>query len=665
MEEGTIAFLDKGSKELLRETGGNLRSYETIGATKPPLYRIQEHLQLSEPTGIYGLGQHQSGLFNLNGSSVVLSQYNSDIGVPLAISTGGYGVLWNSAAETTFDNQIAARLDITQSAGSEMDFYFLYGPEIDQIIPLYRMLTGHAPMFAEWAYGLIQSKNRYRSQDELVHTVEEYRQRHIPLDAIVQDYYWWSARGSSEFNSSYPNAEAAVRQIHDMHAHVMISIWPNLDKKTELYQQMTLHHLLIPGSDVYDATSTEAREIYWKKLPATLIAKGFDALWLDASEPEIADGEQGIPPDAALSSGPGALVRNAFSFFHTDGIYQHWREADEDKRAFLLTRSAFLGQQSHAAASWSGDIGSDFDALSRQVPAGLNFMLSGIPYWTSDIGGYSYPDGDPNDPKYREIFTRWFEYGTFCPLFRVHGRRIGNANELWSYGDATSTLLKFDMLRYRLLPYIYSLAFRVTKEDYTIMRPLVMDWRNDAKTSGIGDSFMFGPALLVNPITKADATSREVYLPAAAAWYDFWTGEKIAGRRTIQAAAPIDKIPLYVRAGSIVPLGPEVEYAGEKPDAPIELRIYAGADGSFTLYSDQGDTYAYEHGAYALIPICWNEASRTLTIGDRVGNFSGMPERQTFHIVWVRSQHGAGPEPALDADETVQYSGKAIVVKRS
>lgn len=663
LTDGSIAFKDKADQALLAEVGPNSRSYDAIGPAQATLYRMTERFQLRSQNALYGLGQHQAGLFNYNGSSVTLAQFNSDVGIPLAVSNAGYGLLWNSAAKTVFNDQISGLLEVTQSAGRSIDFYFLYGPEMDQIVHLYRTLTGHAPMFGEWAYGLIQSKNRYRTQEELVDTVDEYRQRHIPLDAIVQDYYWWTARGSSEFNSKYPNVEEAVRHIHDQHTHVMISIWPNLDRGTKLSEEMTRRKRLIPHSDVYDATSPEASELYWQSLPATLLAKGFDALWLDASEPEIAEGEQGIPSDVDVASGPGALYANAFASFHTGGISRRWRKSEDTKRVFLLTRSAFLGQQSNAAATWSGDIRSDFDALSRQVPAGLNFMLTGIPYWTSDIGGYSYPDGDPSDPRYRELFTRWFEYGAFCPLFRVHGRRAGNSNELWSYGDALPALLKFDKLRYRLLPYIYSLAFRVTRDDYTIMRPLVMDWRTDPKTNGIGDSFMFGPALLVNPITQAGATSRTVYLPAAAVWYDFWTGEKVAGAQTIQAAAPIDRIPLYVRAGSIVPFGPEVEYAGEKPDGPIELRVYSGADGSFNLYSDQGDTYAYEQGVYASIPISWSEASATLTIGDRVGVFPGMPERQTFHIVWVGRQHGAGPEPVVDVDKTVLYSGSTVLVK--
>ena len=422
LADGTIAFKDKSDKSLLAEFGANSRTYTP---TDPALYQITERFRLSSPNTLYGLGQHQSGLFNYNGSSVTLSQFNSDIGVPFAISTAGYGLLWNSAAKTTFNDQIPARLRSPRAPAKILDFYFFYGPDLDQIIHLYRTLTGHAPLFGKWTYGLIQSKNRYKTQDELTQTVDEYRRRQIPLDAIVQDYYWWTTRGSSDFTSLYPDINRAIRHIHDQHAHVMISIWPNLDPGSALSQQIASRNLFIPHSNVYDATNPVARELYFKSLPSTLLARGIDALWLDASEPEIADGAQGIPSNVNVAAGPGALYTNAFPFFHTGGISQQWRASSDTHRVFLLTRSAFLGQQSNSAAIWSGDIGTDFDTLARQIPAGLNLMLSGIPYWTTDIGGYSSPDPDPNDPKYREVFTRWFEYGTFCPLFRVHGRRIG------------------------------------------------------------------------------------------------------------------------------------------------------------------------------------------------------------------------------------------------
>jgi alpha-D-xyloside xylohydrolase len=468
---------------------------------------------------------------------------------------------------------------------------------------------------------------------------------------VVQDWQWWTKWGSSDFNASYPDFAGAVKKIHDEHAHVMISIWPNFDPSTPIYQQMKIQGLLIDEKGDYDITNPAARELYWKMLPSTL----------DASEPEA--GELGIPPGRKLFLGDSGLYTNIFPMLHTYGVYENWRKASNEKRVFMLTRSAFLGQQRNSAATWSGDVYSNFWALKRQIPAGLNFSISGIPYWTTDIGGYGYPNGNTADPKYQEVFTRWFEYGTFCPIFRTHGHRENDTNELWAYGPAAPTLIKFDKLRYRLLPYIYSLAWQVTKNDYTIMRPLVMDWRTNRKVWDIGDQFMFGPALLVNPVTEAGATSRSVYLPPAEGWYDFWTGERVAGDQTLQAAAPVDRIPLYARAGSILPLGPESEYAGESKEAPIELRIYRGANGQFTLYEDQGDTYAYEHGAYATISLSWDEASATLTIGARAGSYPGMPAQRGFRVMWVSPNHGAGPEVTAQADREVTYTGQELKVK--
>ena len=349
---------------------------------------------------------------------------------------------------------------------------------------------------------------------------------------------------------------------------------------------------------------------------------------------------------------------------HTGNIYRHWRETTDKKRVFILTRSAFAGQQRNAATTWSGDVFSTFQSFTRQVPAGLNFALSGMPYWTTDIAGYGPPLArDTHDPAYQELYTRWFEYGVFCPIFRTHGHRANNENEVFSYGPVTPILISFDKLRYRLLPYIYSLAWQVTRHDSTIMRPLVMDWRTDPNVWNIGDQFMFGPELLVSPVTQKGAKSRSLYLPASPAWYDFWTGNRTTGSQRMEASAPLDRIPLYVRAGSILPLGPQVEWAGQKPAASLELRVYRGADGDFQLYEDAGDSYDYEKGAHSVIPMRWNEASKTLTIGARLGSFPGMVQQRAFHVVFVDSNHGAGAVETAHPDKTVQYSGSAVDVR--
>jgi alpha-D-xyloside xylohydrolase len=350
----------------------------------------------------------------------------------------------------------------------------------------------------------------------------------------------------------------------------------------------------------------------------------------------------------------------------TTAVYDGQRQASDQKRVFILSRSAFAGSQRNAAAVWSGDVNSDWVFFKRQIPAGLNYSMSGLPYWTTDIGGFV--SGDPNDPKYRELFIRWFQFGTFCPIFRVHGTRSTNQNELWSYGpEAQKILISFDRLRYRLLPYIYSLAWMTTSLAYTPMRALAMDFRTDIRAANIGDQFMFGPAIMVAPVTEPEAISRRLYLPATnpttsskANWYDFWTGERLARTGDIQAEAPLNRIPLYVRAGSILPLGPEEEWSMQKPADPIELRVYTGADGDFALYEDEGDDYNYEKGAYYTIRLHWDEAQHVFTIGPRQGSFPGMLRSRTFRLVFVSKYHGVGIEPTGAAVQTVIYYGKQV-----
>jgi len=392
-----------------------------------------------------------------------------------------------------------------------------------------------------------------------------------------------------------------------------------------------------------------------------LYDKGVEAWWLDSSEPLDFYGEEQGPmlEGAHTALGSGTRYANMYPLMETRAVYEGQRATTDKQRVFILTRSAFLGQQRNAATAWSGDIAPDFATLRRQIPAGLNYSMSGLPYWTTDIGGFQ--GGDPNDPAYQEVFVRWFQYGTFCPIFRTHGAR--KANELWSYGPrAQQILTTYDKLRYRLLPYIYSLVWKVTSEGYTPMRALVMDFPGDRNALDILDQFMFGPALLVNPVTRAGATTRSVYLPAGSNWYDFWTGASLQGGQTVEAAAPIETVPLYVRAGSIVPMGPELQHTSEKPADPIELRIYRGADGKFTLYEDDGESYAYEKGEHATISLLWNDASQTLTIGARVGNFPGIMRNRTFNAVLVGQDHGVGERSVAVADRAVQYSGQAVSV---
>jgi alpha-D-xyloside xylohydrolase len=606
-------------------------------------------------------------VWNYRGESVDISQDNTNIAVPLLLSSNGYGIFWNNTARSRFNNRFANYLYISSEVADVIDYYFFYGPEFDKIIAAYRDLTGQAPMFGKWAYGFWQCKNRYKSQDEILAVARKYRELHIPVDDIVQDWFWWNHKGEHVFNKNYPDPKGMVQQLHDEHFHLMISVWPFFEPGSAVYDDMEKRGWFVDkfkfakppyhtaGMAVYDATDPQARKYYWNLMEKALFDIGIDAWWLDTTEPETEGQEENILLGKKLAIGSGDRYVNLYPLATTGAVYSGQRGASDKKRVFILSRSAFAGAQRNAVTTWSGDINSDFFSLRRQIPAGLNMALSGIPYWTTDIGGFVF--GDPTDPAFRELFIRWFQFGTFNPILRVHGTRHPDENELWSYGpDAQKILVNFDRLRYRLLPYIYSLAWKTTSEGYTPMRPLVMDFRMDVRADNIGDQFMYGPAFLVNPVTEPAASSRNVYLPQAK-WYSFWDGTSQEGGRVIDAAAPIDRLPLYVRAGSIVPMGPEMEWSTEKPEDPIELRVYRGADGDFTLYEDENDTYDYEKGVYSTIPLHWDDAKQTLTIGDRHGTFPGMLQSRTFRIVFVGENHGTGVGREDQPDKIVEYSG--------
>ena len=659
---GALSFEDSKGKVFLEEGKIDPRRYLPVSVGGEQLYQVSDRFSPELLEGIYGLGQHQAGVFNYRGAVVELAQANSDIDIPLLLSTNGYGLFWNTASKALMDDRFSHELKLSAEAAPAVDYYVFYGPEMDTVIHHYRNLTGHAPLLGEWAYGFVQSKDRYTSAKQLLDIAAEYRTQDVPLDVIVQDWYWWKTQGDPIFSPEYlapsPDVPKALRELHKDHVHAIISTWAVLDPKSETYRAMEEQHLLIPGTPDYDASDPKARDFYWEHFLQPIFSQGWDGFWLDSSEPETWKGES----DASLETkqlhiGSGAQYLNVFPLLHTGNVYDHWRRATDQKRVFLLTRSAFAGQQRNSTVEWSGDIFGTFPVLRRQIAAGLNFALSGMPYWTTDVAGYTspYPD-EPNNPQYQELYTRWFEFGTFCPILRTHGHRT--ANELFSYGPQTPTLLAYDRLRSRLLPYTYSLAWRVTNDDYTIQRPLVMDWRNDANTRYVDDQFMFGPSLLVNPVTVAGAAERLLYLPSAPAWYDFWTGETLQGSQQILAKAPLDRIPLFVPAGSILPLGPATEYAGQEPAAPIELRIYPGADGNFTLYQDQGDGYQYEGGAHATVPLHWDDMAKTLHLGARQGSYPTMLPRITFNVVLVTPATGVG-FGVSKATKTIVYTGQA------
>ena len=663
LEHGNITYSTLDGKSLLREGGSIPRTYEPVELNGQQTYRVTDRFSPDATEGIYGLGQHQSGMFNYRGATVELGQNNTDVAIPFLVSSKGYAILWNTAALTYEDNRFPLEFSFSSMAGKSVDYYFIYGPEMDSIIHQYRSMTGHTPMLPKWSYGFFQSKDRYVSLDEIQGIAQRYRSEHIPIDAIVQDWFWWKTEGDPIFNANYHDVPKDLETLHQEHIHTMISVWGLFDPNSKNFQELAAQKFDVPRAHVYDATNPAARDFYWNKLAGPLFAQGWDAFWLDSAEPEEYWPHMGdaILSNKQLAIGNGAEYTNVFPLLHTGGIQQHWLETTQQKRVFLLTRSAFLGQQRVGATVWSGDVYSTYWGMQHQVAAGLNFALSGYPYWTTDIGGY-WPayDGAIQEPAYQELYARWFEFGAFCPIFRSHGHRPHN--EMWTYDKVEPILIEYDKLRYRLMPYIYSLAWKVTDQDYTMQRPLVMDWRTDQKTWNIGDQFMFGPSILVNPVLKQNATHRTVYLPDSPAWYDFWTGASMKGGQEIEAEAPLNRMPLYVRAGSILPLGPEIEYATQNPGGAIELRVYRGADGSFDLYEDSGDSYDYQKGEHSIIPIRWDESAHKLTIGARAGSFRGMIAQRQFHVVFVAENHGAGPAPSMTADREITYDGKEASV---
>ena len=671
-KNGAIAYAEANGNLLVQETSRKMTAEKVNGEDT---YRAESFINIyGSHEALYGLGQHQAGVWNYRGESVDLAQDNTNIAVPLMLSSQGYGIFWNNTSRSRFNNRFANYLYISSEVADVIDYYFFYGPEFDKIIAGYRELTGGVPMFGKWAYGFWQCKNRYKSQDEILGVAKKYRGLHIPVDNIVQDWFWWNRKGEFAFNKNYPDPKEMIDQLHNENFHLMISIWPFFEPGSANYDFMEGKGWFVDkfkyakppyhtnGMAVYDATNPEARKYYWDQVNKGLFSIGADAWWMDTTEPETEGQEENILLNHKLFAGSGNRYVNAYPLLDTQAVYQGQRSVSDKKRVFILSRSAFAGSQRNGVTAWSGDINSDWLSFRRQIPAGLNFALSGIPYWTTDIGGFVV--ATPTDPAFRELFVRWFQYGTFNPILRVHGTRKPDENELWSYGpDAQNILVNFDRLRYRMLPYIYSLAWKTTSESYTPMRPLVMDFRGDQRAENVGDQFMFGPAFLVSPVTEPSTSRRQVYLPKAR-WYDFWTGSTTEGGQMIEAIAPLDRLPAYVREGSIVPLGPDEEWSAEKAADPIELRIYRGADGDFTLYEDENDSYNYEKGVHATIPLHWDDKAQILTIGDRKGQFPGMLESRTFRVVFVGDNHGVGVNPADEADKTVEYSGKQITVGR-
>lgn len=577
-------------------------------------------------------------------------------------------------------------------AGNQIDYYFVAGNNYDELISGYRQLTGKATILPKWALGLWQSRERYKTQDEILSTVAEFRKRKIPLDNIVEDWSYWEEDkwGSQEYDKSrFPDAKGMIDLLHNKyHTHFMISVWAKFYEGIANYKLLNdsgwIYKRNIANqqrdwigngylSSFYDAYHPAARKAFWGMLNKTLYPSGVDGWWLDATEPDITSN---LPPQQRKEfSGPnfyGSSTKyyNDFALMQARAVYEGQRSTNPNDRVFILTRSAYAGMQKYAAATWSGDVASRWEDLKNQIPAGINFSLSGMPYWTTDIGGFAveprYEKPNAKDlEEWRELMTRWYQFGTFCPLFRVHGqfpyREIFNVAP--ENHPAYKSMLYYDQLRYRLMPYIYSLAEKTYWEDYTIMRGLVMDFGTDTKAKTIGNAFMFGPSFLITPVTAFRVNKKEVYLPASTGWFDFYTGKYYTGGQEITADASLEKIPVFVKEGSIVPFGPALQYTSEKKNDTLTLYVYKGNDASFTLYEDENTNYNYEKGKYTTIPFYYNEQSKSLTIDTRKGEFDGMLKERVFRILWIDQNKNIGFDIDRKADASIKYKGEKIIIQ--
>jgi len=648
-----ITFRTHDGKKLLELTGwsqavpnhkdGTAALAADRRPTDPPFYVVGATFASPDDEHYYGLGQNQEGFLDHRGHPVrCWADYTAPAAptycVPFVVTNKGYGLIWDNPSKTTFEPGFNEQTRWTSEVGDRVSFFVIEGPTADEIYEGYRLLTGPTHMLPKAAYGYIQCKQRYASQEELMSVAKGYRDRHLPADVLVVDWFYYTKMGQMDLDPKYwPDPTAMNNQLHKMGFETMISVWPRFVPEDRYYAELQKNGWFIhladgapidgmpydrAGSDI-DTTNPAAADWYWKTIRDNIISKGFDSLWADETEPDL-------PPNGAyFHIGPGTQYFNVYPLFHTGALYKGFREDEPGRRALILSRDAYLGAQRNGTIFWSSDIYPTWDTLKRQVPTGLDVAASGIAYWSNDTGGWQYlpaehhpahpPLLDPSDARanvggyddYPELYTRWFEYATFLPIFRTHGSR--RTNEVWSYGKQAEPILeRYLRLRYELMPYIYSLGYKTWLTGAPFMRALPLDFPNDPKVADMGDEYMFGPAFLVAPITDQGATSREVYLPAGTDWYNFWTNERVKGGQTITVPAPIDTIPLFVRAGSIIPLGVPVE-STHQVQAIRAVRVYPGADGDFTLFSDDGTTYAYEKGKDSVTRLHWDDATQTLT----------------------------------------------------
>lgn len=716
-QTGIITYAKPNGDALLIEQE-NVKAFTPVNDAGRSTYSVYQGFTTSKEEGLYGLGQLQNGQMMQRGMTKHLVQGNVEDVSPFFQSTKGYGVFWDNYSGTTYtDNE--QETSFCSEVGDCIDYYFMYGGSADGVIAEVRALTGDVPMMPLWSYGFMQSKERYKSQEETVGVVKKYRELGIPLDCIIQDWQYWGHNylwNAMDFqNPAFSRPKDMIDEVHALNARMMISIWSSFGPATKPYRALDKEGLLFDietwpqsgvdgwppnleypsGVRVYDAYSPKARDIYWEHLNKGIFQLGMDGWWMDSTEPDHFNHKES---DFDRQTGLGSYrsVRNAYPLVSVGGVSDHQRALTQDKRVIILTRSGFLGQQRYGSNVWSGDVQSSWDMFRKQITAGLNFSLTGMPHWNSDLGGFfagsyntSWGDNSATrNPMYQELYVRWLQFGVFCPMMRSHGADV--PREFYWYGkkgepiyDALVDAVK---LRYTLLPYIYSTSWDVTHNRSTFMRALFMDFVNDKQTWNVNDEYMFGKAFLVAPVLHAQYTpevqqktleenegwnrdskksaktpiltdfthskNMEVYLPAGTRWYNFWTNEAIEGGQKLVISTTLNRIPLFVRAGSIVPCGPDVQYTGEKKWDNLTLCVYPGENGNFTLYEDEGNNYNYENGAYTEIPMNWDNASRILTIGARKGEYNGMLQKRQFIV------------KAIDGNsKTVTYTGKKIRVK--
>lgn len=694
VETGRISFFDKQGKALFTEKdyGAQFTPFNDAGNQT---FSVRQAFLLDKDEAIYGLGLQQVDDLNQRNHKHFMRQRALYASVPIIQSTKGYGMFWDNYSPTTYTDN-PQEMSFDSEVGECMDYYFMYGGNADGVIAQIRDLTGQAPMYPLWTFGFWQSRERYKSQQETMEVVDKYRELGIPLDGIIQDWQYWGPNSnwnSMNFdNPEFPDPQKMIDHVKKKNAKIMISIWASFGPDTNPYKDLEKINALFNfktwpadgGVKVYDAYNEKARDIYWKHLNKGLFSKGIDAWWTDSTEPDHLDVQE-RDFDIPTAMGTYRSVVNAFPLMSNKGVYEHQRAVTSDKRVYLLTRCAFAGQQRYAANTWSGDVMCNWETFRKQIPTGLNFSLSGIPYWNTDIGGFfNWPyHGGAENKAYHELYTRWFQYGTFLPMQRSHGS--GVKKEIYNLGKKGDWVYdseeKYINLRYALLPYLYSTGWQVTDNAGSFLRALFMDFNEDKKVHTISNQYMFGKAFLVTPVTRnmyvfsdkeqwkdpyedfSKTGTQDVYLPKGTKWFDFWTGEVLNGGQMVTKEVPIDIIPLYVRAGSIVPFGPKVQYSTEKKWNNLEIRIYPGADGEFVLYEDENDNYNYEKGVYSTIKFTWDDANRTLNIADREGTFPGMLKSRKFNIVVVDKENGTGSAQSTKFTKSVSYGGKKKSVK--